>query len=144
MNKICYINSVVFILNFILIRTGILLFIQDRSHAMKSFLWQNTDNIKGLPLPSKSKSWRPFADYIYQHLVGVRLVFISNAGRDPKSTRAVLSHAAPPPTPPSSSSWFPETSGARSQMAPDGEMEINVDHGTKALQLHHRSPWQPC
>lgn len=135
----------VFILNFILIRKGFLLFIQSCSHALKSFLWQKTDNINGLTLPSRilSKSWRPFADYIYQHLVGIRVVLISNAGCDPKSTRAGLSHAAPP-TPPSSASWFPETSEARSRMATDGEMEISVDSSAGALQLHHRSPWQPC
>lgn len=51
------------------------------------------DNIKASALPSGilSESWRPFTDYIYQHLVGVRLVLISNTGCDLKSTQAGLS-----------------------------------------------------
>lgn len=117
----------IFILNFILIRQG---FISIYSVLFPFFLRQRRDNITDLPLPSRilSESWRPCEDHIYQHLVGVRLVFISNAGCDPKSTRAGLSHAAPP-TPPSSASWFPDTSESRSQMAPDGETEISVDKG---------------
>lgn len=115
----------IFILNFSLIRQG---FISIYSVLFPFFLCQRRDNITDLPLPSRilSKSWRPCEDHIYQHLVGVRLVFISNTGCDPKSTRAGLSHAAPP-TPPSSASWFPDTSESRSQMAPDGETEISVE-----------------
>lgn len=107
----------IFILNLILIRQGFIIIYSALLPSLKSFWCQKRDNITDLPLPSRilSESWRPFEDHIYQHLVGVRLVFISNAGCDPKSTRAGLSHAAPP-TPPSSASWFPDTSEARSQI----------------------------
>lgn len=63
---------------------------------------EQRENSTGRP----SRIWekkKTFADYIYQHLVGVRLVCISRPGCDPKSTQAGLSHAALL-TPPSSAS----------------------------------------
>lgn len=83
---------------------------------------------------------------IYQHLVGVRLVLISNTGCDLKSTEAGLSRTVQL-TPLSTANWFPESPEGRSEIATDGGRAIDVDNSVLARNMHeqpypdHRNPF---
>ena len=104
-------TGIVFISDFILIRKGFLdIYSVLLPHLEIISMTEERQYEEILPFPTPSKSWRLFSDYIYRHLVGVRPVFISNAGCDPKSTQA---RSEPRWRHRSSADWFPENTRGR-------------------------------